>query len=137
MWKRREHEIAHLWNMSGYKGDDAEMPDYKADITIDRQTKSIKKNNVANTYFRRLTGEIPSTVISIAIVVAIFYGYYKFSHDNKGKAAYSGGSSVINAIAIVILSSIYKKVAYWMTNWENHRYAEDWENSLISKNFSF
>jgi hypothetical protein len=35
VWKRREHEIAHLWNMSGYKGNDAEMPDYRADLIVD------------------------------------------------------------------------------------------------------
>jgi len=31
VWKRRESEIAHVWNMTNYQGDDAEMPDYRAD----------------------------------------------------------------------------------------------------------
>lgn len=31
IWKRRESEIAHLWNMTDNKGNDAEMPDYRAE----------------------------------------------------------------------------------------------------------
>jgi hypothetical protein len=33
VWKRREHEIAHLWNMKGNsKNDDTEVTDFKADF---------------------------------------------------------------------------------------------------------
>jgi hypothetical protein len=28
MWKRKESEIAHLWNMKGYKGNDEERKDF-------------------------------------------------------------------------------------------------------------
>lgn len=78
MWKRRESEIAHMWNMTGYKGDDAEMPDYRADFVIDDKTKQVTKKNVVNTYLRRVFGEIPVVTTAIAIVVGIFYGYYRF-----------------------------------------------------------
>lgn len=34
VWKRKENEIAHIWNMTDYKGDDAELPDYRAEYVI-------------------------------------------------------------------------------------------------------
>ena len=38
---------------------------------------------------------------------------------------------------IVILSTIYSAVALALTQWENHQFEDDWEDSLIIKNFSF
>ncbi len=42
-----------------------------------------------------------------------------------------------NGAAIAVLNTIYKTVAIKVVNWENHRYQEKWENSLIIKNFTF
>lgn len=66
-----------MWNMTDYKGDDAEMPDYKADLVIDHKTKNVQKKNLVDTYSRRLFGEIPVVLLAIAMVVAVFYGYYR------------------------------------------------------------
>ena len=38
MWKRRESEIAHMWNMKDFQDVDAEMPDYRAELVIDKKT---------------------------------------------------------------------------------------------------
>jgi branched-subunit amino acid permease len=84
MWKRRECEIAHMWNMTGYKGDDNEIADYRADYVIDPKAKLMQKKNLVDTYSRRLFGEIPVVVMAIAIIVGCFYGYYRFSRDNEG-----------------------------------------------------
>ncbi len=123
--------------MTGYKGNDAERPEYQADLVIDMKQKSARKKNVVNTYFRRLTGELPTIIVAIAIVILCFWGYYRFSHDNEGSAAFSLGSSLINASVIIVLGVIYRALAVVLVNWENHKYSEDWENSLISKNFAF
>lgn len=77
VWKRKESEIAHIWNMTGYLGADTEMPDYRSDFVIDDKTKSIKKENLASTYVRRMFGEIPSATFSIGLVVLCFWGFRK------------------------------------------------------------
>jgi hypothetical protein len=46
-------------------------------------------------------------------------------------------SSVINAVIIIVLGIIYRKIAVLMANWENHKFQQDWEDSLVSKNFAF
>ena len=52
---------------------------------------------------------------------------------------YPGGvlGGVLNAMLIMILNMIYRKVAKYLTNWENHRTQQDFEYSLIIKNFLF
>ena len=49
----------------------------------------------------------------------------------------SVGSSVISAVIIIVLDQIYRHLAVMMAKWENHKYQEDFEDSLISKNFVF
>jgi hypothetical protein len=39
VWKRRECEIAHIWNMQNYVGRDSEKNDYKFEYVIDPVTK--------------------------------------------------------------------------------------------------
>ncbi|CDW85080.1 anoctamin-like protein [Stylonychia lemnae] len=137
VWKRKESEIAHIWNMTGYLGADTEMPDYRSDFVIDDKTKSIKKENLASTYVRRMFGEIPSATLSIGLVVLCFWGFRKLQSDHKGKTEYSVGSSVMNAVIIVVLGTLYRKLATLLVSWENHQYQEEWENSLVSKHFAF
>eukprot|EP00347_Sterkiella_histriomuscorum_P001432 403372059 len=137
IWKRKESEIAYLWNMTNYQGADTEMPDYRADYIIDEKQKAIRKENLANSYIRRVFGETPSATISVGIVILCFWGYRLFSTQNKSNPSFSVGSSVVNAIVIVVLDILYKKLADILVKWENHRYQEDWENSMISKHFAF
>ena len=59
-----------------------------------------------------------------------------YSHKHKGTAD-SVGSSVINAIIIIILGVLYRAMAKVLASWENHQYEDDYENSLVTKNFSF
>lgn len=113
------------------------MPDYRAEFVIDKKTQAVKRISFSTPSVRRLLGELPSVIIGIAIIVACYYGYYTIKHEHKTEASYSVGSSVVNAIVIIILGQIYRVIAKLLANWENHRYAEDWENSLITKIFAF
>lgn len=38
MWKRKEHEIAHMWNMKGYVGNDSERPEFKSELVVCPET---------------------------------------------------------------------------------------------------
>jgi len=79
VWKRRQHEIAHLWNMSGEAGNTQEMPDFKADVEIDSKNRKAKEINTTNSHVRRVYGEIPIVTISIAIVIGCFVGNYFYN----------------------------------------------------------
>jgi hypothetical protein len=46
-------------------------------------------------------------------------------------------AGLINAIQIGIMNTLYRKVAIWLNNWENHRTDTDFENHLILKTFLF
>jgi len=92
--------------------------------------------NITNPHLRRLTDELPAVLIGIGAVVGCFVGYRSYRSQFKDPAN-SVGSSIVNAIVIVILGTIYQYVAKFLATWENHRYNEDWESSLATKNYSF
>jgi hypothetical protein len=74
MWKRKENEIAQIWYMNNYKGNDAEREDFKYDYVIDPFNKQIKKQSYTNSYVRRIFIEFPTIIISIGAVVGCFIG---------------------------------------------------------------
>lgn len=82
VWKRREFEIALVWNMNDFKFDDQERREFKADFFIDHELKQISKKNVIDTYMRRLGGEFPVVLSFIGIVIGCFIGYYIFQRDD-------------------------------------------------------
>ena len=75
MWKRKEAEIAHIWHMKSFTGNDAERPEFKADFVVDQKTKSIKKRSFQNSYVRRIFVELPTVIISIGAVIGCFIGF--------------------------------------------------------------
>lgn len=46
-------------------------------------------------------------------------------------------SAFINVFIITVLGNIYAYLVNTLVDWENHRYQEDWESSLITKSFAF
>lgn len=136
VWKRRENELVFLWGMSQFKGDESEMPDFKYDYKIDSKNKRVTKKNMYDTYLRRISGEGPTVIFGVGFVVALFVGYTIYSRKFVDPVN-SVGSSAVNALIIVILGSIYRAIAKKLVEWENHRFSEEWENSLSSKNFAF
>lgn len=73
----------------------------------------------------------------VTIVAVAFWGYFKESNDNKDDESIGLGATIIYSLGITILGGIYKYIAVVLANWENHKFKEDWENSLISKSFAF
>lgn len=123
VWKRRQNEIAHLWNMSDkIKRQDFKMPEFKSDPIIESKENEINFINTARSHIRRVYTEIPTVLLSIGCVVACFIGTTIYQRDNKGSSPREVGSSIINAVIIIILGFIYKKIAIKMANWENHKF---------------
>jgi len=76
VWKRRQNEIAHLWNMNeaNVKRQDYIIPEFTADPVIDSEENMVRKINPANSYLRRIYTEIPTVLLSIGCVIACFVG---------------------------------------------------------------
>jgi anoctamin-10 len=138
VWKRREHEIAHIWRMGNFENQiqQDDRADFKAELVIDHRLRKPKKMNITNPYLRRITDELPAVLLGIGAVIGCFIGYRYYRRQFRDPAN-SVGSSLVNAGIIVILGTVYQYVAKFLATWENHRFNSDWESSLATKNYSF
>lgn len=124
VWKRRESELAHIWRMKGYIGNDAERPDFKYEYVVDKVTSKHKKVSFINSYLRRLLVELPVVIFSYGAVIGVYIGFYYWNEKYKNNLVKSLLGTVVYALIIVILGVIYKFVSSLLTNWENHRFWE-------------
>lgn len=45
--------------------------------------------------------------------------------------------TIVHSLTILLLNTIYRDIATKLTNWENHKFDQDYENALILKRFIF
>jgi small-conductance mechanosensitive channel len=95
------------------------------------------KTSFKDTSLRRRATNPPLTIFGVTIVAVIFWGYFTFEKANRGELKWSLGATCIYAIVIIILQIVYRLVAEKVTNYENHKYNENWENSHLIKVFCF
>lgn len=81
---------------------------------------------------------LASTIGVIVFRVASNAGGFLSKDDSEKNTLYTSVlSSVLNAGCIMALGFIYEKIAYILTNWENHRTQTSYDDSLIMKLFAF
>jgi len=83
-----------------------DRPDFKGELVIDHRIRGAKKMNMTNSHIRRLTDELPAVLLGIGAVIGCFIGYRSYRTQFKDPAN-KVGSSIINAVVIVILGTIY------------------------------
>ena len=146
-WKRKESLIAHQWLMRDFQDSTSERKEFKAALDLDVHTKKKWMVSVRNTYARTICIGIPVSGFFIACVVAVQVLQRMWRiHNDKTYDVDNGGSvplhikflpSFFNSFAIAFFGGIYKKVALWLVDNENHRQGGAYENSLINKIYMF
>mmetsp|Transcript_24178 Transcript_24178/g.4042 ORF Transcript_24178/g.4042 Transcript_24178/m.4042 type:complete len:145 (+) Transcript_24178:1297-1731(+) len=76
-------------------------------------------------------------MLFVGIVVACLIAIYTYITSVGEESEYVKYRAFINAIQIKILNFIYKRVAKWLNNWENHETESKYANSLAVKMFLF
>lgn len=135
-WKRRETELAHIWNMTTYRKHSRERNDYKYEYTISIETGEATKKSSIRPTVRKIFFSLPMilfglTLIAVAFIVFRMWGNMSTSYMNSIIV----GS--INGATVFVLGFIYTYLSSVLTNLENHQYEDEWQNSYIIKIFCF
>jgi hypothetical protein len=83
VWKRRECEIAHIWNMADYEAEDAVRKDYDSNINQDLFSRTVKHTSFISTSLRRGSTNPPLNISAIVIVSLVFWGYISYERPNR------------------------------------------------------
>lgn len=145
-WKQREKEFAFIWNTLNFEEKRVPRPTYKGMYVIDDVTKEVRLQDPFPTRYRRWFTNIPLLILAIGLIAAnfTFFTYFTewLSSDNRGftdfkKQLYLILCNVLNGVIIFVFGLIYNFVSVKAVRWENHRFENTKENSLIIKTFAF
>lgn len=143
-WKRNEAKKAMEWGMSNFEDVESERPEFYGtemrSIIDGKTTKyfepSIKLNKLLYSYV--IIGSM--MLLVLACVSLIFFLQYIINdeiNDDSNKSSGNTGVSILSAIQIIVLNSIYSDMAIKLTDQENHRTDTEYDDSLIGKLFAF
>ena len=138
-WKRKCVEIHHNWGMktstsmreirNEFRGDE-----YYRDIDEPLQ-KHVKQFSAVKVFIASL----PLILILLAGDVIIFYYTTKWESDNNKSTHFvlQYFPSIIRTVGMSIISFIYDFVAKYFAEKENHKFEDEYDNTLIVKVFVF
>eukprot|EP00002_Diphylleia_rotans_P015054 TRINITY_DN2915_c0_g1_i1.p1 TRINITY_DN2915_c0_g1~~TRINITY_DN2915_c0_g1_i1.p1 ORF type:complete len:880 (-),score=169.88 TRINITY_DN2915_c0_g1_i1:2382-5021(-) len=155
-WKRNSKRLANEWGTLGFKAEEQTRPEYKGVLQdgvfkrgtwVDFQKHGLKGRPGKNYYSNDKKFEeryliSPSILLfMVCVVLAATLGLMivRTILQREAVTPFWGGqlAGVINAICIVILNAVYRRVAWYLNNMENYRTVSEYENNLIAKTFIF
>lgn len=132
-----------------YISKDQQIPrlKYEGIDVISQKTNNVKKQDF-NHFIKKNIWTLPLNLAGIIMVGSSCIGFIYFSKKIKEQAKnkkisereemmYSSLIGMANGIIIFICGVVYEGLAYLVVNYENHEFWNDWENSMIYKNFLF
>lgn len=145
-WKRKKSEIQR--NFGNFKRNRNEQT---ADFYGDFEIESLKSTAINVTFPKtlqvaRIYLGLPLLLTMATAVVMIFIGvkmsatYTMLVHNALPWLPHTLAENVIpvlNAISMLVLDSLYTKLALALTRWENHRTVWEYESMLATKLFWF
>lgn len=144
IWKRKESSQALVWGQTEFEKTDMPRPQFKGMLRRSPVTDDMEEIHYEST--KRIKSYIISgftTSLIILIVLAIVAGLLILKQSNTTIFIYNGVDyvslvcSVANAIQIQIFNIIYAKLVKVLTDLENHKTQNDYEDSLVLKTFCF
>ncbi|KAF9409128.1 Anoctamin-7 [Podila epigama] len=148
-WKRKSNVLAYTWNTLDFERRERARPEFKPTST--RISPVTGKAELYYPRYKQLVSILMSimvVLISIAIVVVsvgslmIFNIWAKKPNDDgtfKFKNSYVSTviTALLNLVVIMLLGTIYARLAKILTDNENHRRLTQYEDALILKRFLF
>jgi anoctamin-10 len=144
-WKRRQFELTYVWNTIDSEINRIEKIDYQGTYIIDKVTKKIRQEAKFSTNKRIWLLTIPLLIIGISLLSANFVVFVFLSDtvrndDTLGFIKQSIYLAIIgscNGTIIFIFTVIYNFCSKKAVQWENHRFENTEEKSMVMKTFIF
>ena len=145
LWTQREKELSFVWGTMDFKEKAITRPEYDGDYIIDQITKDIRIQDSFPTKYRRWITNIPLLVIGVGLILANFVFFSFLTNEIKNlsnitnftRSLYLSTAGVANGFIIFIFALIYNMLCICAVRWENHRFENTRESSLVLKTFTF
>ncbi|XP_049838929.1 anoctamin-5-like isoform X1 [Schistocerca gregaria] len=153
LWKRRQAELAWLWDLSENEEDFNLRPEFEGSVKTKKFNVVTGREEPHLTFWNKsvrlftsasavafmvavaVTATLGVIVYRLSVVTAIYAagGYIK----KYSKLITSATASLINLVVIMLLTQVYTSLSRILTNLENPRTAGEYEKSITFKIFVF
>ncbi|KAI7816372.1 calcium-activated chloride channel-domain-containing protein [Gamsiella multidivaricata] len=143
-WKRKSNVLAYQWNTLDFERHERARPEFKPTGT--RISPVTGKMELYYPRYKQLISIIISilvVLISIAIVIVsvgsliLLNVWLKNGHGHLNSYVVTVITAILNLVVIMILGTVYSRIAKILTDNENHRRLTQYEDALIVKRFLF
>ncbi|XP_063678838.1 anoctamin-7-like isoform X3 [Bolinopsis microptera] len=154
-WKREQSSKAFEWDTLGFEGqDEPPRPQYEQKATETEVNPVTMKTepSIPNTArYPRLASAFMVSLFMISLVIAAVIGVIVYRLAIRGILAktslsddiavssiiVSGAGALANFLFILFMSTVYYKLAHFLTDWEMHRTQTEYEDALSFKMYMF
>ncbi|XP_065927950.1 anoctamin-4 isoform X8 [Magallana gigas] len=154
-WKRRQAEIEYEWDVADFEeGEETVRPEYEASVSrrrtnpvTNREEPYVPGWSKGFRYFTSFSillfflalvlAAVFSVILYRIVMSAILYGNSESIIKTRASFISSISAACINLVIILILNMFYQRVAYFLTELEQHRTLTEWEDAFTFKMFLF
>ncbi|CAM9522050.1 unnamed protein product, partial [Discosporangium mesarthrocarpum] len=142
-WKRKESRLAMRWGMSDFEESEQNRPQFKGDTMVSYidgrdMTFYPPEEQLQLMILANLAIILVLCVVIAALGIVLYIKDVWRASSNPFLAKYGTYiGSFLLSVEIQLMNLVYKKIAVFLTEWENHRTDTQFEDNLISKLFLF
>ncbi|XP_067945254.1 anoctamin-7-like [Watersipora subatra] len=148
-WKRKNSVLAYEWDVNDFEDVEPDRPEYfgtasrkdpvtQEDIPFYPFKYKCMKFGVSFMTFLVMLCVVFAILVSVVLYRVFLTVNYCGDLGEAGCFVVTTiCSSLLNAVAIMILGKVYEILAVRLTDWENHRTASAYRDALIIKLFAF
>ncbi|XP_065163565.1 anoctamin-10 isoform X3 [Atheta coriaria] len=139
VWKRKSNELAFQWGTIGMTSMDEPRPNFQGHMAIDEVTgKMSPQYPRIKTNFKMYCGSLP--IVGLCLLGAFFIMLSSFWAEAYLKQSEWEWApilvplpSIVYTCLVFLMDSYYRRLATYLTEWENHRTQSQYDRHRVTK----
>ncbi|XP_056630386.1 anoctamin-10 isoform X1 [Diorhabda sublineata] len=137
MWRRKSNELAYQWGTIGMTSMDEPRPNFRGAMGVDAITGKVRPQAPRYlTYVKMYVVSIPIVFVCLTVAFVIMLMSFwaeDYAKKNEDWKSYVSVPSIIYSVLVIIMNVIYRQLATYLTEWENHRTQSQYERHRVTK----
>ncbi|KAJ8921105.1 hypothetical protein NQ315_015903 [Exocentrus adspersus] len=137
MWKRRSNELAFEWGTIGMTSMDEPRPNFRGAMGVDAITGKIQPQSPRYMTYVKMLGSFAVVIVCMAgasvVMFMSFWAEDYVKNSNPENQVYLLLPSVVYSVVVFVMDTFYRRLATFLTEWENHRTQSQFERHRVSK----
>ncbi|XP_072377103.1 anoctamin-10 isoform X1 [Diabrotica undecimpunctata] len=137
IWRRKSNEYAYKWGTIGMTSMDEPRPNFRGAMGVDSITGKVQPQAPRYlTYVKMYAVSIPIVFVCLTVAFVIMLASLwaeAYAKESEEWQAYVSLPSTIYTVVVLIMNAYYRRLATFLTEWENHRTQSQFERHRVTK----